>query len=165
MTSKTTTPTMATGTPTPIDITRVHLNDLNAVVHLERRCFGVEAWGWPDFLMSLTPGHLFLKAQSGGKLLGFVLAQPNRRQGVTWVANVAVDPAARNQGIGRRLMEAVESMAGTPRFRLTVRVDNDPARHLYRSLGYQDIGLRRGYYGAHRDGMEMEKTVASGGKA
>ena len=159
MISKTTTTTMESGARTAIEVARVHLRDLNAVVHLERRCFGVEAWGWPDFLMSLSPGHLFLKAESGGRLLGFILAQPNRRQGVTWVANVAVDPEARNQGIGRRLMEAVEAMAGTPRFRLTVRVDNDPARHLYRNLGYQDIGLRRGYYGAHRDGMEMEKTV------
>ena len=161
--------TTATGIPTAapsqIEVARVHLRDLNAVVHLEQRCFGSEAWGWPDFLMGLAPGHLFLKASAAGHLVGFVLAQPDRRAGVTWVANVAVDPEVRNQGIGRRLMEAVESMAGTPRFRLTVRVDNDPARHLYRNLGYQDLGLRRGYYGLHRDGMEMEKVVGSGGKA
>ena len=160
MTSKmTTTPTMATGTPIPLEVARVHLRDLNAVVHLERRCFGVEAWGWPDFLMSLTPGHLFLKAAAGGKLVGFILAQPNRRQGVTWVANVAVDPEARNQGIGRRLMEVVEEMAHTPRLRLTVRVDNAPARRLYRSLGYVETTLRRRYYRGEVDGMEMEKVV------
>jgi ribosomal-protein-alanine N-acetyltransferase len=79
---------------------------------------------------------------------------------VTWITNLAVHPDARNQGLGRRLMLAVEAEAPTPRMRLTVRIDNAPARHLYRSLGYVDTHLRRGYYVGRVDGMEMEKVLA-----
>jgi ribosomal-protein-alanine N-acetyltransferase len=155
----TTMQTAAIGTTTPIEVSRVHFRDLSAVVQLERRCFGEEAWGWADFLLSLTPGNLFLKATRAGRLVGFILAQPNRRRGITWIANVAVDPTVRNLGIGRALMLAVEERVRTPRLKLTVRVDNDPARHLYRSLGYIDMALRRGYYAGRADGMEMEKII------
>lgn len=141
------------------ELSRVQFRDLSAVAQLERRCFGLEAWGWLDFLMCLTPGNLFIKATQAGRMVGFILAQPNRRNGVTWITNVAVDPTRRNQGIGRRLMQAIEAQAATPRLKLTVRVDNDAARHLYRSLGYTDVVLRRGYYSGYMDGMEMEKIL------
>ena len=150
--------TTPTATPT-IELDPVRMRDLGAIVALERVSFGAEAWGWADFLLCLPAGHIFLKATQAEQLVGFVLAQPQRRRGVTWIANIAVHPAVRNQGIGRRLMEAVEAEAGTRRFKLTVRVDNEAARHLYRSLGYHDFALRRGYYGGRIDGMEMEKVV------
>lgn len=144
-------------TTTPIELGRVTLRDLADVIRLERRSFGHEAWGWVDFLIGFAVGNIFIKASQGEHIVGFVLAQTRRRQGVTWILNVAVDPALRNQGIGRALMLAVEAAAVTPRLRLTVRVDNPAARHLYRRLGYEEVLLRRGYYGQARDGIEMEK--------
>ncbi len=147
-----------TTTATPaLELRRVHIRDLANVVQLERRSFGREAWGWTSFLIGFAFGSIFLQATRGDEMLGFVLAQARRATGVTWILNIAVDPDQRNQGIGRALMLAVEAEAATPRLRLTVRVDNPAARHLYRSLGYEEVGLRRGYYGRGRDGMEMEK--------
>lgn len=148
-----------TSTPT-IELRRIHFRDLADVIRLERRAFGREAWGWVDFLIGFAMGNIFIQAARGGEMLGFALAQVRRRQDVTWILNIAVDPDHRNQGLGRALMLAVEAQVTTPRLRLTVRVDNLAARHLYRRLGYEEIGLRRGYYGQGRDGIEMEKRIA-----
>ena len=151
--------TAATAATARIDLSRVQMRDLPAVVRLEKLSFGPDAWGWVDFLAAHNPGNIFIKATLDSQLVGFILAQPNRRAGLTWISNIAVHPDVRNQGIGRRLMEVVEQMAATPRLRLTVRVDNAPARRLYRSLGYVEVTLRRRYYRGQVDGMEMEKVV------
>ncbi|MFN8482707.1 MAG: GNAT family N-acetyltransferase [Anaerolineae bacterium] len=125
---------------------------------MERLCFTTEAWGWIDFTGALVVRHIFRKAVAADRLLGFIVGAVDWNTGITWIVNIAVAPAARNNGIGRALMQDVEARAPTRRFRLVVRVDNDPARHLYRSLGYQEIGIRPRYYVGPTDGMEMEKN-------
>ncbi len=144
--------------PLAFALSDVRLPDLRGVVRLERRSFGSEAWGWLDFTAALMSDHIFRKATASDRLLGFVIATVDWRNATTWIVNIAVDPAMRNQGIGRALMLDVEAHAPTHRLRLVVRVDNDPARHLYRSLGYQEIRLRPRYYVGPIDGMEMEKA-------
>lgn len=64
-----------------------------------------------------------------------------RHKGVIW--GVYVRHEARRQGLARRLIEAVLAHAGTQveLVQLTVTVANDPARALYRSLGFVDYGL------------------------
>ena len=58
-------------------------------------------------------------------------------------------PAHRGQGVGRRLLEATieraRTLAAVSLF-LEVAEDNDVARTLYRSAGFQPIGRRPGYY-------------------
>lgn len=153
-----TTQTWTTAAPA-IELRPIQFRDLGDVVRLERRSFGADAWGWLDFLIGFVLGNIFVKAVQDERLVGFVLAQTHRRQSVTWILNVAVAPENRNQGIGRHLMQAAEERATTRQMRLTVRVDNESARHLYHGLGYRDATLRRGYYGRGRDGLEMLKEL------
>jgi ribosomal-protein-alanine N-acetyltransferase len=61
---------------------------------------------------------------------------------------IAVMPACRGQGLGRRLIEGVLSDArerGAERVFLEMRYNN-PAAALYRAAGFQPIGHRRDYY-------------------
>jgi ribosomal-protein-alanine acetyltransferase len=65
------------------------------------------------------------------------------------VQTIAVDDEARGIGMGRELMGQLHAEAARRRVRevfLDVRVDNERAQRLYRSLGYQEIGIRTGYY-------------------
>ncbi|MFN8499216.1 MAG: GNAT family N-acetyltransferase [Anaerolineae bacterium] len=149
----------APDTPLAFALSDVRLADLRGVARLERLCFTTEAWGWLDFSGALLVRHLFRKAVAEGRLLGFVVATVDWNAGITWIVNIAVDPSARNKGVGRALMQDVEARAPTRRLRLVVRVDNDSARHLYRSLGYQEIRVRPRYYVGPTDGMEMEKEL------
>jgi ribosomal protein S18 acetylase RimI-like enzyme len=59
-----------------------------------------------------------------------------------YVEGLDVEVAARRQGIGEALMIAAEAHADPAAvIGLSVGLDNDPARGLYRKLGYQPSGI------------------------
>ncbi len=61
------------------------------------------------------------------------------------VLSLGVHPAMQRHGIGRALMDALIDHArasGILRLELYVRADNPRARSLYRSLGFEDEGVR-----------------------
>ena len=62
---------------------------------------------------------------------------------------IATAPAARRTGLGRALLRALLERAaalGAPSVLLEVRTDNAGAQALYRSAGFREVGVRRGYY-------------------
>ncbi|WP_194096520.1 ribosomal protein S18-alanine N-acetyltransferase [Marivivens aquimaris] len=82
------------------------------------------------------------------------------------VLTVAVDPHARRAGEGRKLMTELLSAVqarGVTRVFLEVNVNNSAAIALYRSFGFSDSGLRRGYYavgdGTSHDALLMQVTL------
>lgn len=62
------------------------------------------------------------------------------------VHTIGVDPAYQGRGIGRRLLRELLDFARGGVVYLEVRTDNDAALALYRSVGFQRVGLRRRYY-------------------
>ncbi|SOC43580.1 ribosomal protein S18-alanine N-acetyltransferase [Ureibacillus acetophenoni] len=66
------------------------------------------------------------------------------------ITNVAVTESVRGQGIGERLMREAMTIAkqqyNVEVMSLEVRVSNIVAQNLYRKLGFQDGGIRKGYY-------------------
>ncbi|MFY9682528.1 MAG: GNAT family N-acetyltransferase [Candidatus Sulfotelmatobacter sp.] len=63
--------------------------------------------------------------------------------------NIVVAATARRRGIGQRLLgeliEQVRSAQGSE-ISLEVRQSNHDARSIYRKAGFEEMGLRRGYY-------------------
>ncbi|HCP44832.1 MAG TPA: hypothetical protein DIU15_02210, partial [Deltaproteobacteria bacterium] len=63
--------------------------------------------------------------------------------------NIAVDPASRRRGLGRRLLDLAEERGrdrgGCVVF-LEVRAGNEAAVTMYRRRGYLQVGIRKGYY-------------------
>ena len=91
-------------------------------------------------------------AYSSGELLRFVRANlallrlKEAERGDWLVAHVASEPRFRHRGVARRLMAEAETLArraGCERCALLVELDNEPARRLYTSLGYQAVGEQR----------------------
>lgn len=79
------------------------------------------------------------------------------------ILTLAVVPAARRHGVGRRLVEtgAVAAIqAGGTRLFLEVAEDNAPARALYDRAGFSQIGRRKAYYAA-ADGSRTDAVVMS----
>lgn len=65
------------------------------------------------------------------------------------IFNLAVDKSFRRQGLARRLLGLVLQIGRRMGIRYTfleVRVGNVPARNLYGSFGFEQVGLRKGYY-------------------
>lgn len=65
------------------------------------------------------------------------------------ITNVAVDPACRRLGLGRRMMLCMMQTArlyGAMQMTLEVRAQNHAAQALYNALDFEMAGVRRGYY-------------------
>jgi len=70
--------------------------------------------------------------------------------GEAHILNISVDPAQQGQGIGRRMLQ---HLIDTARGRaetvfLEVRPSNTVAIALYEDMGFNEIGIRKGYYPA-----------------
>jgi len=79
---------------------------------------------------------------------GFVLARS--AGGEAEVLTLAVVPAARGQGLGRRLLQAALIRAhelGAQTMFLEVGTENPAALALYAGLGFAKVGMRKRYYG------------------
>lgn len=135
--------------------------DLLAVRRLERVAFGPDAYPWFELLDLLTsPGVVNLKAvDAGDRLVGYIAGDPHPSQGIAWIVTIAVDPAHRRRGIGRRLLSACEAALPRLNFRLTVRVSNAGAIALYEQCGYRRQSIWPAYYRDGEDGLVMEKQA------
>ena len=89
----------------------------------------------------------YLVAENDGRVIGFA---------GTWivldeahVTNVAVLEEYRGQGIGKKLTQALMQYAanlGVTYATLEVRRSNERAQNLYKTLGFQYVGVRKRYY-------------------
>lgn len=82
------------------------------------------------------------------------------------ILTLAVRPAARGRGLGRSLVDRGASAAraaGADRLFLEVADDNAAARALYARRGFEQVGVRRGYYagpdGPPRDALLLSLTL------
>ena len=137
-----------------LEIHRATVEDLAEVVRSERSVPEAPHWGesvYRDLLLrgaaaSILQRALFV-AVDHGQLAGFAVATVVADQAE--LESIAVDPQRRRLGVGRALSEAVRIWAreaGVRQILLEVRSANAGARALYGRLGFQETGLRRGYY-------------------
>lgn len=121
--------------------------DIPAIEELERQCFSMP-WTAEQLCGQLPDGqHQFLAAFGGGELLGYVGMMYVLDEG--YISNVATAPAARRQGVGSALIQALLEKAGGLSLSfvtLEVRRSNEPARALYEKHGFRPVGLRKNYY-------------------
>ncbi len=81
------------------------------------------------------------------------------------VLNVVVHPDARRRGLARTLLEKLISISeqqGASMLSLELRVSNVPARKLYESLGFVEIGSRANYYADNQEDAEVMALLLSG---
>jgi len=133
--------------------------DLNALIKLERTCFGADAWPLLDLIAVLTLANVVrLKAVDSVDMIGFAAGDPRPAEGFSWIATIGVAPQFRRQGVGRELLRACEARLSTPRLRLSVRLSNDAAIRLYREEGYVRVDVLQNYYKDGEAAIVMEKS-------
>ncbi len=132
-----------------------------ALARLHASCFTVpRPWSAAEFASLLAMPGVFLLAEPAGFALGRVAADEAE------LLTLAVDPATRRQGAGRRLADAFLTEAarrGAARAHLEVAAGNAAARALYHAAGWAEAGLRRGYHGlpdgARGDAVTMSRDI------
>jgi len=139
--------------------------DLDSVLGLELALFGEEAWSRQMLVGELgqqPASRYYLVAEEAGAIVGYagLLAAGGQAD----VLTIAVSAACWGQGIGSQLLadlleEAVRR--GCAEVFLEVRADNSRAQRLYRWWGFDEIGIRRGYYQpSGMDAIVMRRDLA-----
>jgi ribosomal protein S18 acetylase RimI-like enzyme len=86
--------------------------------------------------------------ESGAPVGVLVFAEREQHGGrYAFVYDVRIDAARRGQGLGRAAMELLEAEArgrGLPLVQLNIFAGNEPARALYRSLGFEELAVQMG---------------------
>lgn len=138
--------------------------DLPRLLEIEALCFA-EPWPKEAFEGELACNFSRLcvaREQPSGDIMAFA----------NWwlvadelhLLNLAVHPARRGRGLARRLLaKALEGTAGqnpTCMF-LEVRPSNTPARGLYQSLGFHEVGRRPRYYPDGEDALLLRLDLMS----
>jgi [ribosomal protein S18]-alanine N-acetyltransferase len=170
-------PQMTSTQDTQLTFMPMQPSDMRAVMALEAISHS-HPWTQGNFLDSLTAGHWAycirpertanaeLAAHLPG-LWGYCILYPAVDE--LHLLNITIDPALRRNGIGSRVMQAIEGIAmrqKMSRIILEVRPSNIPAVKLYEHMGYGIIGVRKAYYpadevtGKREDAGVMAKSIA-----
>ncbi|BDZ44988.1 ribosomal protein S18-alanine N-acetyltransferase [Naasia aerilata] len=147
---------------------RAGIADLEGIMDIERATFPADAWSAQTMAHELAdPNGFYIVAESAdGELDGYAgLLAPAGAEDAD-VQTVAVVERARRRGIGRMLVTALLAEAddrGALRVFLEVRADNPSAQQLYRTLGFAEVGVRRGYYQPEGvDAIVMRRSASRG---
>ena len=127
--------------------------DLAEVAAIEQRSYAFP-WSESIFRDCLRVGYTCRALDLAGRIIGYGVMSLGA--GEAHVLNVCVIDEFRNVGFGRRLLEHLlerATGAGVNEAFLEVRPSNTSAIRLYQRLGFEQIGIRRGYYQAP-DGRE-----------
>lgn len=128
-------------------IRRMAVSDLPNVAAIEKRGYPFP-WGEDIFKDCLKARYDCWVCEEQDKVLGYCIA--SIAVGEAHVLNLCVDPAEQGQGIGRKLLEhLIEAARGRAEtVFLEVRPSNKNAVALYENMGFNGIGIRKGYYPA-----------------
>lgn len=128
-----------------MDIRELTAADREAATCLWHEAGVTRPWNEPgrDFDRALGgPTSAVLGALDAGELAATVMVGHDGHRG--WAYYLAVKPALRRRGLGRRMMQAAESWLrerGAVKLNLMVRDGNPEAIGFYQQLGYEDAGV------------------------
>jgi len=123
-------------------------SDVASVIELEMLCYPFP-WSEQIFRDCLRVGYDCWVVDLAGTVSGYGVM--SKGAGECHILNLCVAPALRRHGVGRALLLALldrARAAGMEHAFLEVRPSNDAAIRLYRDMGFEQVGLRRGYYQA-----------------
>ncbi|HET9065250.1 MAG TPA: ribosomal protein S18-alanine N-acetyltransferase [Gemmatimonadales bacterium] len=132
--------------------------DLGALTLLEQAAFS-DPWTSEMLIEAMTTtGAISLAAtDASGMIIGSVLGRVAADEGE--ILSIAVAPQARGIGLGRALLvRALDALVagGAASVWLEVRPSNEAAKAMYRAVGFQAAGIRRGYYRRpHEDALVL----------
>ena len=120
---------------------------IEAIEELEKQCFS-QPWTREQLISQLPDErHEFLAALHEGQPVGYVGMMCVLDEG--YIANVAVSPACRRQGIADALIAELLRRAISRELAfvtLEVRAGNEAAKALYAKHGFVPVGTRKKYY-------------------
>jgi ribosomal-protein-alanine N-acetyltransferase len=125
------------------DIRAMRSDDLPAVAEIDAHAFG-PIWrnSQQALEIALSQAALATMAWHDERPAGYQIATTSRH--AAHLARLGVEPSLQGKGLGRMLVEDLLSWLARreiPILTVNTQVDNRPALHLYRKLGFREIGV------------------------
>ncbi len=142
------------------EIREMSSRDLRGVALVERASYEFP-WSPGIFRDCVLAGYQCLVLTVDGDISGYAIMSVAARE--AHILNLCVHPELQRQGFGRQLLHSLCARAlamGVERAFLEVRPSNDAAINLYRSAGFERIGVRPAYYQA--DGGREDAVIFAG---
>jgi ribosomal-protein-alanine N-acetyltransferase len=139
------------------------LDDVNGVLAIEQEVQGYP-WTRGNFIDALSHGYVCRVEEGDGQIRGYAVLRPVL--GEAELLSVGVSATHQRKGLGRAILREMLREARERNIRrvfLEVRASNTAAIALYRSAGFGEIGMRRGYYqnaGGSEDAITMACELA-----
>jgi ribosomal-protein-alanine N-acetyltransferase len=135
--------------------------DFPTVLAIERRVY---EFPWTQGVFSdclKTSGYsCWVCDTPDGRVLGYAIV--SLVVGEAHIMNIGVDPNIQKRGVGRKMLHHLIETARNSKAEtvfLEVRPSNHAAIELYRKTGFNEIGIRKGYYPA-KNGREDALMLA-----
>lgn len=124
-------------------------SDLDAIMAIERVNFPFP-WSEGNFKDSINSGYVCLVMEQANQVVGYAVLMMVLDE--AHLLNISVAKTYQGKGWGRYLlvhmMDVGREKGGLNMF-LEVRPSNHSALGLYESMGFNEMGVRPGYYPAH----------------
>ena len=158
--------------PSPFQIRRFRIADLDRVLEMEHLGFGKDAYSRKLFAeLSARRENLFLVAAPGpkvgqtsgaAKICGYIVTCVKGERAE--LVSITVDPAERGKGIASALIKSTRRrllLRGVSRFFLMVKAGNTAAIRLYEKFGFRRLRRSPKYYEDGSDGWIMAASLRS----
>lgn len=139
--------------------------DVDSILQIERLCYnGTTPWNRTAILHEIryNKNAFYIVVYDEDKPVAFVGAWFVTQE--AHITNIATIPAYEKKGIATYLLKEIIRLAqeeGIEKVTLEVRVSNDTAQSLYRTLGFEEGRVKKGYYARdHEDALEMVRPLA-----
>jgi ribosomal-protein-alanine N-acetyltransferase len=131
-----------------VEIRPMHDLDVPVIVAIERAAYQFP-WSEGIFRDCLRVGYVCRVVDVGGDLAGYGIMSVGA--GEAHILNVCIRDEFRCRGLARKILAYLLDRArgsGMSEAFLEVRPSNTAAARLYHSMGFEQVGVRRGYYQA-----------------
>ncbi len=135
--------------PANVNFREMQASDLDAVMQIESVNFPFP-WTAGNFKDSINSGYICLVLEMTSRIIGYAVLMIVLDE--AHLLNISVTPSQKGQGLGRHLLEHMMQISrekGGLNMFLEVRPSNVSAITLYESIGFNEMGVRPGYYPAN----------------
>jgi len=147
---------------TDISFVPIYIKDVASVGTMERRNYD---FFWTDgiFRDCLKAGYTCQMVLLGDRMIGYGIMQLAADE--AHILNLCIDKPFQRQGFARLLLEHLVQQAGQRQAHtifLEVRPSNPRAIELYERSGFNEVGIRKGYYDAtngREDAIVMARNL------
>ena len=150
-----------------VDIRPMHEFDIPVIAAIEKAAYQFP-WSEGIFRDCLRVGYVCRVIDVAGDLGGYGIMSVGA--GEAHILNVCIRDQFRSRGFARKVMVYLlerARAAGMSEAFLEVRPSNVAAARLYHSLGFEQVGIRRGYYQAsvgREDAAVLRRVLTSSPK-